>query len=843
MANFCETAAEIPKIYSINVSSNKRDLKVVLRINSDGGKMPSGVPHQHEVLYRTVLADIDGFAGSGVMEAGRVEHCLPFEDRRAACADLVGGKGASLALLASMQNEEGYKVPPGFCLTINALDKHLEQNPALQAAILEVEAASSLFATTELSGDVKEEILANIAELRTKASEQNLGPELRFANETVLGCASDDDILRGILKCWGSMQNGQPCLCGGGVVIQALVSPRAAGVMFTRHPAHGDPSRLLITANFGLGEACLCGGGVVIQALVSPRAAGVTFTRHPAHGDPSHLLITANFGLGEACLCGGEVVIQALVSPRAAGVMFTRHPAYGDPSHLLITANFGLGEACLCGGGVVIQALVSPRANGVMFKRHTAHGDPSRLLITANLGLGEACLCGGGVVIQALVSPRAAGVTFTRHPVHGDPSRLLITANFGLGESVVSGAVEPDTFIIKRGQDNHLFIYKSVLGTKSQRITVNSDKGVGLEDVPAGERETACLTEGEVMSLARLGVAQEELWAAARDIEMSSSCCKLVRSRHWSDGQRKNANAMVIGEGVKDPYELWQCIADTEARMMKMSYNHSVTSTASTCKFSPELCNEIGTLLSSGDVLSAEVPQGLASLARSLEASGKYDEFRGLQPQEAMAWLQTHLPNFELSTKPWVLVPEDMMKIRLAFLRLGQALVKQWYLPNVDLVFFFRFKELGDYIQTRDPGLLRNQRQQYYPGWCKLKFAEINQGWVQPLAARRPAVTADDVRIEAATVCGGEVVARACVVKDISEGWVQPLAARCPAVTAGDVRIEAATVCGGEVVARAYATDIFRTGDIVRLSGNKGTLERVVLLKPEQNEHAVNSDS
>lgn len=38
------------------------------------------------------------------------------------------------------------------------------------------------------------------------------------------------------------------------MVVQALVRPRAAGVMFTRHPAAGDPRRLLITANYGLGE-------------------------------------------------------------------------------------------------------------------------------------------------------------------------------------------------------------------------------------------------------------------------------------------------------------------------------------------------------------------------------------------------------------------------------------------------------------------------------------------------------------------------------------------------------------------------------------------------------------
>lgn len=38
------------------------------------------------------------------------------------------------------------------------------------------------------------------------------------------------------------------------MVVQALVAPRAAGVLFTRHPDAGDPSRLLLTANYGLGE-------------------------------------------------------------------------------------------------------------------------------------------------------------------------------------------------------------------------------------------------------------------------------------------------------------------------------------------------------------------------------------------------------------------------------------------------------------------------------------------------------------------------------------------------------------------------------------------------------------
>lgn len=39
-------------------------------------------------------------------DAGPVGYCLAFEDRAAACPELVGGKAASLALLASVQSDE-----------------------------------------------------------------------------------------------------------------------------------------------------------------------------------------------------------------------------------------------------------------------------------------------------------------------------------------------------------------------------------------------------------------------------------------------------------------------------------------------------------------------------------------------------------------------------------------------------------------------------------------------------------------------------------------------------------------------------------------------------------------
>lgn len=61
------------------------------------------------------------------------------------------------------------------------------------------------------------------------------------------------------------------------------------------------------------------------------------------------------------------------------------------------------------------------------------------------------------------------------------------------------------------------------------------------------------------------------------------------------------------------------------------------------------------------------------------------------------------------------------------------------------------------------------QRYQFYPAWCKLKFAEMNTGWVEPVKSEGPKITSGEVKLKATSVCGGEVVARVCVVKDLSE--------------------------------------------------------------------------
>lgn len=79
------------------------------------------------------------------------------------------------------------------------------------------------------------------------------------------------------------------------------------------------------------------------------------------------------------------------------------------------------------------------------------------------------------VVVQIMIPSDCAGVIFTCHPANGDPSKILITANYGLGESVVSGAVDPDSYVIKKMYDSHdLVIDNKQVGTKTHFLHMNS---------------------------------------------------------------------------------------------------------------------------------------------------------------------------------------------------------------------------------------------------------------------------------------------------------------------------------------------------------------------------------
>jgi phosphohistidine swiveling domain-containing protein len=121
------------------------------------------------------------------------------------------------------------------------------------------------------------------------------------------------------------------------------------------------------------------------------------------------------------------------------------------------------------------------------------------------------------VVVQRLVNASVAGVLFTANPLTGKRGEAVIDASPGLGEAVVSGAVNPDHFVIETAsgaiRDRHL-------GDK--RVVVLPAPGGGVQHVNVdGRADHASLSDAQLRALARLGEQTERHFGAPQDVEFA----------------------------------------------------------------------------------------------------------------------------------------------------------------------------------------------------------------------------------------------------------------------------------------------------------------------------------
>ena len=237
---------------------------------------------------------------------------------------LVGGKGAHLAELSRI---EGVRVPAGFCVTTDAfrrivtpaltelLDRLAAQDGgdrdairALSAALrraveaivvpddLAAEIAGALSELTELTG------LTGLGDddafaVRSSATAEDL-PTASFAGQqdTYLNVVGPAAVAHRISRCWGSLFTERAVsyrLRNGfdqrsvqmAVVVQQMVIPEAAGVLFTADPVTSDRHVALVEATFGLGEALVSGrvdpdayrvrDGEVVERTIATKARAV----------------------------------------------------------------------------------------------------------------------------------------------------------------------------------------------------------------------------------------------------------------------------------------------------------------------------------------------------------------------------------------------------------------------------------------------------------------------------------------------------------------------------------------------------------------------------------------
>ncbi|CAH0251292.1 Prodigiosin synthesizing transferase PigC [Arthrobacter sp. Bi83] len=129
------------------------------------------------------------------------------------------------------------------------------------------------------------------------------------------------------------------------------------------------------------------------------------------------------------------------------------------------------------------------------------------------------------VVVQRMVDAASAGVMFTANPVTGRRRESVIDASPGLGEAVVSGAVNPDHFVVDIASGK---ILERRLGDK--RLVVRALPGGGTESVdqPAAAGKP-CLTDPQIRELAALGGRAENHYGSPQDTEWAID----TRGKAW----------------------------------------------------------------------------------------------------------------------------------------------------------------------------------------------------------------------------------------------------------------------------------------------------------------------
>ncbi|MGN8059650.1 phosphoenolpyruvate synthase [Pedobacter sp. 22163] len=203
----------------------------------------------------------------------------------------VGGKGANLGELSKI---EGIQVPDGFCINTEAYKEITAGNKELNGLLDELcqlktedlQAVSktsakirALIENISIPDDIVQEIGRCLASfdkyeafaVRSSATAEDL-PSASFAGQqdTYLNVIGETAILKHISKCWASLftdraviyrlQNGfDHRKVQLAVVVQKMIFPQAAGILFTADPVSGNRKMLSIDASFGLGEALVSG--------------------------------------------------------------------------------------------------------------------------------------------------------------------------------------------------------------------------------------------------------------------------------------------------------------------------------------------------------------------------------------------------------------------------------------------------------------------------------------------------------------------------------------------------------------------------------------------------------
>ncbi len=148
----------------------------------------------------------------------------------------------------------------------------------------------------------------------------------------------------------------------------------------------------------------------------------------------------------------------------------------------------------------------------------------------------------------------ASGVMFTLDTESGFNDVVFITGAHGLGEMVVQGAVNPDEFYVHKPtlKGGRPAVVRKTLGSKLIKMTYSDDAGHGRQvkivDTDEAERSRFCITDEEVMALAKQALIIEQHYGRPMDIEWAKDGqdgqLYIVQARPETVRSRQEANTL-----------------------------------------------------------------------------------------------------------------------------------------------------------------------------------------------------------------------------------------------------------------------------------------------------------
>ncbi len=115
----------------------------------------------------------------------------------------------------------------------------------------------------------------------------------------------------------------------------------------------------------------------------------------------------------------------------------------------------------------------------------------------------------------------ASGVMFSLDTESGFRKVVLINGIYGVGEMIVKGKIIPDEFLVFKETLKEGFtpIISKTLGEKTKKYIFDKKGGLKEIEVSLKDQQKFCLTEKEILTLARWGMAIEAHYKMPQDIE------------------------------------------------------------------------------------------------------------------------------------------------------------------------------------------------------------------------------------------------------------------------------------------------------------------------------------